>query len=69
MVTSLRSNTLPSGRNRFSSFSTIAYNVETVEDRRLMSAKHVSKTVVALSTDDLISGLKRTLPLAIDIPP
>jgi hypothetical protein len=34
-----------------------------------MSTKHELKTVVALSTGDVTSGLKRPLVVEIDIPP
>jgi hypothetical protein len=45
------------------------YNAKTVPDRRQMSMEHEYETMVALSTDDVTSTLKRPLATEIDIPP
>jgi hypothetical protein len=63
---------LPSGRNRLSAIfsnNESANSVETIQDRRYMSMKHEFKTVVALSTGDVTSGVKRPIAVETDIPP
>jgi hypothetical protein len=63
-----RSSTPPSGWNRHSATfrkRKTAYSVETVQDKRKMLLEHEKKTMVALSTGDVTSGLG--CPLAAEI--
>jgi hypothetical protein len=72
MVTSLPVQHAPSGRNRHCATfrkKKTAYSVETVQNRRKMLLEHEQKTMVALSTGDVTSGLRRPLAVEIDITP
>jgi hypothetical protein len=67
-----RSSTLSGGRNRDSAMLTerkSALNVVTVQNKRKMLLKHDWETMIASSSGDVNSNLKRPLAVKIGIPP